>query len=322
MSPRGLRDSAPLSFAQQRLWFLDCLEPGNPIYNVPAAIRLEGPLDPALLERCFREVIRRHEILRTNFLTEAGQPLLRVAAERDWSLAVADLSALARTDQETEVERQAVAAAGERFAAHDSLLRAKLLRLDPERHVLLLTMHHIVCDGWSMGVLRRELRELYEAFSAGRPSPLPELPGQYSDYAVWQREWLRGGSARDPTCLLAEAAGRRSSGAGTTHGPTAASRADLRGKDSARRLPVGVVEGLQALARQQRATLFMVLLAGWQTLLARCSGQDDICVGTPVASRRVPELEPLIGFFVNTLVLRTDLSGDPRFGNWSIGCEK
>jgi amino acid adenylation domain-containing protein len=303
----------PLSFAQQRLWFLDQWEPGNPQYNIAAAMHLTGPLDPAALEQSLREIIRRHEVLRTAFATVAGRPVPVIAPEPDLTLPVIDLSDLAANERQAAVGRRAEAEARTPFDLADGpLLRATLLRLAPEEHVALVVMHHIVGDGWSIGVLNREVAALYAAYLAGQTSPLPELPVQYADYAAWQCGWLCGAALENQLAYwrdrLAGAPAALDVPADRPRPPTpshcgAAVRFDLP----------AVAGRVRALARREGCTPFMVLLAAFQALLHRYTGQEDLCVGTPVAGRGRREVEGLIGFFVNTLVLRGDLSGDPTF---------
>jgi amino acid adenylation domain-containing protein len=304
----------PASFAQQRLWFLDQLEPGSPFYNIPAAVRLSGQLDVAAFERGLNEVVRRHEGLRTTFATLDDQPVQVIVPELRLPLPLIDLRALPLAEREREVRRRATAEARTPFdLAHGPLLRATLLCLDATEHILLLTMHHIISDGWSVGVLVGELNVLYRAFSNGRPSSLPELPIQYADFAEWQRGWLQG------EVLEAQISYWKQQLAGATNVlelPTDRPRPALQSSSGASfslKLPVSLTEELKALGQREGATLFMTLLAAFQTLLYRYSGQEDICVGTPIANRTRAELEPLIGLFINTLVLRGDLSGEPSF---------
>src|SRR6185436_2458603 len=300
-----------LSFAQQRLWFLDQLEPGSPVYNLPAAIELTGRLDVPALAAAFGEVVRRHEAFRTTFSFVEGEPAQVVAEPAAFALPLVDLQGLPRPGNvEAESRRLAAAEARRPFDLGDPrgglMLRATLLRQGAERHTILLTMHHVASDGWSLGVLVREIGALYAAFAAGRPSPLPELTVQYSDFAVWQRSWLHG------EVLEQEVAFWRRELAGLpplldlpTDRPRPARRSS-RGASWPVRLPAGLTRQLEALARSEGATLFMVLLAGFQALLARAGGQDDLAVGSPVAGRNRAEIEGLIGFFVNMLVLRGD----------------
>jgi aspartate racemase len=305
---------APLSYAQERLWFLDQLEPGSPTYNVPAALQLEGALDAEALVGSLNEIVARHEALRTAFPSVDGQPVQRVATAMGLHVPVVDLSGLPESEREGRARRLAEEEARRPFdLARGPLLRAKLLRLDEEKHLLLLTMHHIVSDGWSAGILSRELATLYEAFSSGQPSPLRELPIQYSDFAIWQREWLQG------EVLEAQLSYWRQQLAGApallelpTDRPRPAVQTYRGGWESVR-LPLPLSDSLRTLSRHEGATLFMTLLAAFQVLLHRYTGQEDIVVGTPIANRNREEIEGLIGFFVNTLVMRSDLSGNPTF---------
>jgi amino acid adenylation domain-containing protein len=311
---RGKSNILPLSFAQERLWFLDQLEPNSALYNIPVSVRLTGLLNLAALEQSLNEIIRRHEALRTTFPTVDGHPVQMVAPTLVVPVPMVDLREVPPPAREAEAQRLAIEEAQRPFdLAGGPLVRTTLLRLGEVEHVLLLTIHHMAFDGWSSGVLIREISILYDAFSNSRPSPLPELPIQYADYAIWQRTWLQ----REVLAAQLAYWTRQLEGApALLEVPTDRPRPTVqsfRGARHARVLPRQLVEGLQALARREGVTLFMVLLAGFQTLLHRYTGQDDILVGTPVAGRGRPELEGLIGFFANTLVLRTDLSGDPPF---------
>jgi amino acid adenylation domain-containing protein len=313
----------PLSFAQRRLWLIDQLAPGSPMYHMPLVLRVEGPLDPAVLARSLSAVVRRHEALRTVFTVLEGErpggtPVQVVRPAVPFVLPVVDLSGLPESRREALALLLAQQEALRPFdLARDPLLRGVLLRLadsgEIPDHVAALTMHHIVSDGWSLGILVREVTILYAAFAAGRPSPLLELPVQYADFSVWQGSWLRG------ELLENEIAFWRRQLAGLpphldlpTDRPRSTMRS-LRGTSRPVRLPAGIARPAEALARREGATLFMVLLAGFQALLARLSGQDDLAVGSPIAARNRVETEGLIGFFVNTLVLRGDLSGAPTF---------
>jgi hypothetical protein len=308
----------PLSHAQERLWYVEQLTPGLAAYNVPLAVRLTGRLDRAALAAALQGVVERHEALRTGFRTEAGQPVqvIAPAGEARVPLPRVDLATLAPEDREREVARLAAEEAGAAFDLRRSpLLRARLLALGSAEHVLLLTLHHIVSDRWSMGVLMSELAALYA------DAPLPALPLQYADYAVWQREWLQGEVLASQLAYwrerLADLPGldlpvdrRRSIGAG---GPSGAGGSDHPAGQVAMELPVDLAAALQALSREAGATLFMTLLAAFLVVLARVGGQDDLAVGTAVANRGRREIEGLIGFFVNTLVLRVSLAGEPSF---------
>ncbi|WP_052517558.1 amino acid adenylation domain-containing protein [Archangium violaceum] len=312
---RRTPDERPvLSFAQQRLWFLEQLQPGSNAYNIPYALRLEGVLDTVALERALGEVVRRHEILQASIESHGGEPVLRPSGPVRLPLSPMDLSGLDEGARDEAVERLASEESRRPFElSRGPLLRATLLRLGEREHVLLLTVHHIVFDGWSASILFRELSALYDAFSRGAPSPLPELPLQYADHARWQREWLKG------EVLETQLAYWRRQLAGS---PSLLSLPLDKPRTSARTRRAGKVpvvlsreqgDALEELARQEGSSLFMVLLAGFQALLGRWSGQDDIVVGTPVAGRTRAEVEGLIGLFVNTLVLRTDVSGAPTF---------
>jgi amino acid adenylation domain-containing protein/natural product biosynthesis luciferase-like monooxygenase protein len=308
-------DSLPLSFAQQRLWFLDQYQPDTALYNIPSAMRLEGRLDVAALGRAFAELMRRHEALHTTFQAREGNPVQVLAPDSVATmLDVEDLGHLSPEQREEQAMRLAREEACRPFdLSRGPLLRARLVRLSETEHLLLVTMHHIVSDGWSIGVLIREVVTLYEAFTTGKPSPLPELPIQYADYAVWQREWLKGPVLEEqlawwkgqlegaPPALELFTDRPRTT---DTSNPGASLRVQL---------PLELMQGLRALCRREKGTLFMGLLAGLQVLLSRYTGQEDLCVGAPIAGRTQPQTEGLIGFFVNTMVLRTRLDGDPSF---------
>ncbi|HEX3530991.1 MAG TPA: condensation domain-containing protein, partial [Thermoanaerobaculia bacterium] len=304
----------PLSFAQQRLWFIDQLEPGSPLYNISMKVELRGRLDPGTLAAALGEVVRRHEGLRTRFVAGTDGPV-QVADAALPALALADLSALPGPASRREEARLTGEEVLRPFdLARGPLLRMLLLRRGEDDQVLVLSMHHIVSDGWSLGVLVREIGAIYPAFLAGRPSPLPELAIQYADFAVWQRRylsgerleaelaWWRGQLAGMPPALELPADRPR---------PAAAS---VRGAVHGFTVGEETLAGLVRLSRQHGATLFMTLLAGFAALLHRVAGdgeRDELVVGTPIAGRTRVESEPLIGFFVNTLVLRVDLAGDP-----------
>ena len=304
----------PLSFAQQRLWFLQHIDAANPFYNMPMALEVRGPLEVALLERSLNEVVRRHEALRTTFVVIDGEAVQLVHPTRQVSIEVIDLRHFPAEHQPAEVKRLAEAESLRVFdLSADLLLRASALRLDGDRHVLLLTLHHIVSDGWSMGILVDELVRLYEAFTENAVSPLPELPIQYVDYAIWQRQhldrqvqdvqmkyWQRQLAGAPP--LLDLPTDRRRPAVHTFHAGQERLHFDPK-----------LSEQLRAFSRSSGVTLFMALLAGFTALLARYTQQEDILVGTPIANRGRAEIEPLIGFFVNMLVLRIDLSEDPDF---------
>jgi len=317
-APESLADAAeevfvfPASFAQQRLWFLNQLAPDNPFYNVSTALRLRGNLDLTALEQTVNEMVRRHEVLRTTFVFVEGQLCQAIAPDLHLPVTVVDLSALSGEAQETAVRQQATAAHRPFDLSTGPLLRVSVLQLDASEQVLLLTLHHIVADGWSVGVLVRELGTLYTAFCLGKPSPLPPLPIQYADFAQWQRQWLQGGKLEN---LLAywrqQLAGMTPLNLWTDYPRPAIPR--YEGAVQRLELTQDLSQGLQTLCQRSGTTLFMTLLAAFQSLLYRHSGQEDICVGSPIANRNRRELEGLIGFFVNSLVLRSDLSGNPTF---------
>ncbi|HSK77764.1 MAG TPA: amino acid adenylation domain-containing protein [Thermoanaerobaculia bacterium] len=306
------RGDLPLSFAQQRLWFLEQLQPGSPVYNMPVALRLCGELSVPARRASLSEVVRRHESLRTIFILAEGQPFQRVLAPAAVPLGVIDLGELDPREREGELARL-VKEHGERpfDLAAGPLLRSHLVRLGEAEHAVLLNQHHIVSDGWSTGVLVREVVTLYGAFATARPSPLPELSIQYPDFAVWQRGWLAGevlerqvGYWRERLAGLPE----------LLELPADRPRPVFRSGRGARhafRLPGETLGGLKDLGRREGATDFMTLLSLFQAFLSRLSGQEELATGTVIANRGRSELEPLIGFFANTLVLRGDLSGRP-----------
>ena len=312
--PRRPRpDEAPLSFAQERLWFLDRLRPGDTAYNLGAALRLRGVDDEAALERALGEVVRRHEALRTTFRDVDGAPVQVIHPFHSFALPVEDLSALEAAEREAELRRRAAGHAARPFdLCAGPLFRAALLRLGGNEHVLLACTHHIVGDGWSGHVLMRELSALYEAYRNGAESPLPEPAVQYADYAVWQRGQPPEAETRQLAYWKARLAGAPEMLPLPTDRPRAAVPS-FRGARVAVELPAQVLERLRETARGEGATLHMVALAAFQALLAKYAGSGDVVVGTPVAGRTRREVEGLIGFFVNTLVLRTELSGDPTF---------
>jgi amino acid adenylation domain-containing protein len=305
----------PLSFAQQRLWFLDQLEPGSTLYNLPVAVRMTGQLDVDALTRTMSEIVRRHEVLRTTFRNRDGQPVQVIGPAEPLPLELVDLTMLDAAEREAAAEQFANRVRGQAFdLAQGPLLRAKLLRLGESEHVVLVVMHHVIGDAWSIGILIREVATLYEAFRRKEPSPLPELEIQYVDFASWQREWLRDETldrqlaywkerlAGAPT-VLDLLPDKPRPPAQTYHG---ASHSFFIGDE--------LTKGLKELSRRHDVTLFMTLLAAFNVLLHRYTGQEDILVGTTIANRNRVETEALIGFFINTLVLRSDLSGRPSFG--------
>ncbi len=307
-------ESIPLSFAQARLWFLDQLQPESSLYNIPLALRLSGQLNITALQSSINEIIRRHEALRTNFTTQEGQPVAVIAATLNCQLQVVNLLHIRESEREIEAQRLARVEANRPFnLEREPLLRSMVLQLGETEYVLLFTMHHIISDGWSLGVFTHELTELYKAFCTGITPVLPSLPVQYADFALWQRQWLQGEileaqldywkqQLKDAPALLELPTDRPRPTEQTYRGGYhyAALSLELSGK-------------LSALSKRTGVTLFMTLLAAFVTLLYRITSSDDIVVGTPVAGRNRREIEGLIGLFVNTLVLRTHLGGDPSF---------
>ena len=310
---RGAAAHQPLSFAQQRLWFLEQLEPNGP-YKVPAAFRLRGQLNVEALEQSVNELISRHEILRTTFAEIEGRPVQVVAPRLTLSIPVDDLSHLTEVERAERIKQTAARLSGQPFdLVRGPLVRAALVRLAEEEYLFWFLMHHIVSDGWSIGVLVKELSAAYEAFAVGRRPELPELPIQYADFAVWQRGWLQGETLGRQVRYWKERLGGT---APALELPTDRPRPPVqsyRGAILTHLVDLGLTGRLKELARREGVTPYMLLLAVFKTLLQRYAGQDDILVGTPIANRNRTELEPLVGFFVNTLVLRTDLSGDPTF---------
>ena len=311
--PRGRDGNLPLSFAQQRLWFLDQLVPNNPFYNVPAALRLTGSLNFAALQQTFNEIVRRHEALRTTLAVVSGQPVQRIAAAFHLPINVVDLRHLPKESRQTEANRLTAQEAQRSFnLSEDLLLRVTLLQLDDAEYLLMLNMHHIVSDGWSIGVLIQELGALYTAFASEKPSPLPALSVQYADFAKWQREWLQGEVLETQLAYWRQ----QLNGISMLNLPADRPRPAIqsyRGKRQFLQLPKQLSEALETLSQREGVTLFMTMLAAFKTLLYHYAQQEDIVVGSPIANRNRSEIEALIGFFVNSLVLRTDLSGNPTF---------
>ncbi|MFN6530351.1 condensation domain-containing protein, partial [Nostoc sp. ChiSLP03a] len=312
---RRTRDAElPLSYAQQRLWFLDQFEPNSPFYNIPMALRLVGNLDRVALEQSLQEIIHRHEALRTNFITVDGKPSQIIQTETTWTVSVVDLKHLSTTEREITSQQLAQQQVTQPFdLAKEALIRATLVVLNETEHVLLVCMHHVVSDGWSMGVFVQELAALYDAYAQGQPSPLAPLPIQYADFAIWQRNWLQGEvlqsqlnywqqQLQDAPALLSLPTDRPRPAVQT-----------YNGTHQEFVLSVELTNKLSKLSQEQGCTLFMTLLAAYDTLLYRYTGTEDILVGSPIANRDRSEIEGLIGFFVNTLVMRTSLTGNPSF---------
>ena len=309
--PRGPGSSAPLSFAQQRLWFLDQLYPGRSTYNIARRIRIGGALDLEALRRALDAIVARHETLRTRIVAIDGTPQQIVAPALSIPLPVMDL---ALPDGETQAQRLAVEEVRRPFElTRGPLFRAALFRLGPDQHLLVLTVHHIISDAWSLAVLFRELGALYRAFTRGEPSPLPDLPIQYADYAAWQRRTLHGEALeRELAYWRAQLEGLPPALELLTDRPRPQVQS-TRGAKQSSFIPKPVSDGLKGLSRREGATLFTTLLAAFHTLLGRYTGQEDIVIGSPIAGRTQAETEGLVGFFVNTLALRLDRSGDPTF---------
>jgi amino acid adenylation domain-containing protein len=311
------RDSAPLSNNQQGLWVLNQLMPGTAMYHTPTAVRLSGKLDVPALRTALDTIVARHDALRTTFVVVDGEPMQMIASNFSLEMPLVDLSGVAASEREAEAQRRLQDEARQPFdLARGPLIRGLLLRLKDDEHILLVMMHHIVTDGWSMGIFHRELSALYQAFTEGQPSPLPELPIQYVDYAGWQRQWCEAEAYRSqltywqkqfatlPPVLELP----------TDHArPNVQTYRAFRGADQTITLSKTLTRELKLLCQKENVTLFMALLAAYQILLHRYTGEEDIVVGTPIAGRQMPETEELIGLFINTLAVRTDLSGNPSF---------
>ncbi|MBW4611888.1 MAG: condensation protein [Desmonostoc vinosum HA7617-LM4] len=313
-------NSFSLSFAQQRLWFLNQLQPGSIAFNISQPMRLQGWLNVTALVQSFQEIVNRHEILRTTFTTLNGQPAQIIAPKTCFTIPIVDLQALPTDKIELEVMRSAHEDAQQPFdLAKGPLLRVTLLQISEVEHVLLLTMHHIISDAWSVGILIREIKALYTAFLCGKPSarddkrtPLPELPIQYADFAVWQQQWLQG----EQLATQVDYWKQQLAALPILELPTDRPRPQFQTYNGAReyiKLPKKLSEQLKNLHQSQGITLFMTLLAAFQTLLYWYTKQENIVVGTDIANRNQIETRELIGFFVNQLVLRTDFSGNPTF---------
>ncbi|MEH2041209.1 non-ribosomal peptide synthetase [Nostoc sp.] len=321
LQPVSRNQDLPLSFAQQRLWFLDQLEPESSVYNIPGAMQISGSLNVSVLEQSLSEIVRRHEVFRTTFITVAGQAFQVVHPVSTWSLPVVNLRHLPASDRKVAAMELTNGDAQQPFdLRRGPLLRTTLLCLDENEHILLLTMHHIIADAWSLDILFHELVTIYQAFAVGKPSlrdatrtPLPELPIQYADFAYWQRQWLQGQTFETQLAYWKQ---QLNGNLPILDVPTDRPRPPVqtfRGARRSRVLSLNLTQALKQLSQQAGVTLFMTLLTAFKTLLYRYTHQEDIAVGTPIAGRTKSEIEGLIGFFVNTLVLRTDLSGNPTF---------
>ncbi len=302
----------PTSLAQQRYWVLDQLEPGNTSLNMPLTLRLTGKLDAEILEKTLNDVVSRHEVLRTTFSKNNGKPVQVIAAERSQQLEIVDLSDHA--DKENEGNRLMVEEAHHTFdLLSGPLFKTKLIKLGPEDHILLLTLHHIICDGWSNGVLVREIGEIYDAYSRDLPSPYSELPVQYADFAAWQHNWLSTGGFEDQIAYWKRQIGTELSALDIpTDFPRNKNRTSYGAIESLL-LPQALTRAIKSLGQREDVTPFMIFLAAFNVLLHRYTGQDDIIIGSPTANRTQSETESLIGSFANTLLLKSELSGDPSF---------
>ena len=307
-------EELPLSYAQQRLWFLDQLEPNSPFYNISLALHLAGNLQVDVLEKSLQEIIQRHESLRTNFATIEGNPVQIIKPESNWQLTLVNGKDSPKYREEQEIKKWLEIHSHQPFdLANDSLIRATLLKLSDTEHFLLICLHHIVSDGWSMGVFIQELTTLYNAYTKGLEPLLQELPIQYADFAIWQREYLQGEIRQNQLNYWQK---QLAAAPALLHLPTDYPRPlqqSFQGDRIKCILSPELSQGLNKLSREKGVTLFMTLLTAFQTLLYRYTGQTDILVGTPIANRTRSELAGLIGFFVNTLVLRTDLARNPSF---------
>ncbi|MDJ0702179.1 MAG: condensation domain-containing protein, partial [Leptolyngbyaceae cyanobacterium MO_188.B28] len=310
------RNGSPiaLSFAQQRLWFLNQLQEGNSPYNVTLPVRLTGNLDVDRLERAVREIVQRHEILRTRFPMIDGAPCQVIDSALPATLPVTDLQELPEEEKVAQLQQLTLREIQCSFdLANGPLLRFTLLRLEEQSHVLIFNYHHIIFDGWSIGIFLQEIATLYAASSNSEASPLPKLPIQYADFAHWQRQWLQGEVLETHlNYWRQQLAGAPSVLELPTDRPRPAVQT-FRGGMETIAVDAALTQSLKALSQQAGTTLFMTLLAAFATLLARYSGQDDILVGSPIANRTRPEIKPLIGFFANTLVLRIQMQGNPTF---------
>ncbi len=304
----------PTSYAQQRLWFLDQFEPGSPFYNIPTAVKITGTLDIPVLEDTIAEIVYRHESLRTTFDTENGDPVQVINPEMEIPLKIIDLSNVPEDGREAESLRLANNEARTPFDLKTGpLFRATLIKLDEKEFVMLVTMHHIISDGWSIGVFMREISIIYQAFSQDKDCPLPDLPIQYADFSTWQRDWLSGEVLEKQLNYWKEKLGNDLPILELPTDKPRPAMQSARGASLSIEIPGTVQKGLHKLTRQEGITPFMALLSAFYILLNKYSLQDDITVGTPIANRTQTETEGLIGFFINTLVIRADLSGDPSF---------
>ncbi len=308
----------PASFAQQRLWFLDQVAPGTATYNIPQAFRLKGPVKPEVVSKSLRDMVRRHEALRTTFEAEEGQPMQVVDESRDLDVRQIDLSVTMADASIEEREAEALRLAREDARTpfdleKDLLLRSSLIKLADDDWVLVLNVHHIVCDGWSLAVFFTEFTTLYNAYAADAASPLDELDIQYADYAIWQREWLEGEELDKQVSFWKEALAGELSILELPGDRTRPPEHRFRGAQLRFFLDPETTDAIVALGRKQGVSLFMTLMAAFKVFLSRISGQEEVLLGSPIANRDRAEIETAIGFYTNTVVFRTDLSGSPSF---------
>ena len=316
LKPVPRKSDLPLSFAQERLWFLEQLEGDRTVYDMPAAWRLKGNQDVEALRRALETIVARHEPLRTVIRSRDGESFLVIRQGERFELPVCNLNKIPGGARESEVARLVREEARRPFdLENDLMLRARLLRLSGEEHVLLMTQHHIASVGWSQQILWKELQLLYGAFERGESSPLPGLPSNYSEYTQWQRNQLQG-VTRERLLTYWRKQLEELTPLELSADRPRLPRPSYRGAQQLTRLDRSLVDRLRKLGAVSGATLHMTMLAAFQVLLARCSGQEDIAVGIPIASRPATAFEPLIGLFVNTLVLRGDLSGEPTFNEF------
>ena len=314
IAPRPPDSPAQLSFAQERLWFLDQLNPDSAVYNVPLAVRLSSPINPSLLERSVNEIVRRHDALRTTFATVDGQPVPVVSSELKVELSTIELTSHPKDEREASAHKLLSEEAARPFdLTQGPLIRTTLLRLDEHDHLFLVVMHHIVSDGWSLVLFFQELSAIYDAFARGEQSPVTALQIQYADYAVWQREWLKGDLLQKQLSYWTE---KLAGELPVLDLPTDRPRPEVQAFRGAREWLVfseNLTSSITALGRREGVTLFITLLAAFKVLLCRYTGQEDVIVGSPIANRPRTETESIIGFFLNNLALRSDLSGNPSF---------
>ncbi|AFZ57857.1 non-ribosomal peptide synthetase [Anabaena cylindrica] len=314
IEPRKQQKNIPLSFAQQRLWFLDQLEPNSTAYNIPYRLQIQGLLNISILEKSISKIIQRHEILHTNFISIDGQPKQVITAKNTFSLPLIDLQSLTEDQQKLEVEKIAKQEAKQPFnLVTDDLFHIKILQLNAESHILLINLHHIIFDGWSFGVLFDELKAIYTAYYEGVNFPLPQLPIQYADFTLWQRQWLSGEVLESQLNYWEKQLG---GALPILELPTDRPRPRIKTYAGATKtfiLSPELTANIKSLSQKEGMTLFMTLVTAFKVLLCRYSGQEDVIVGTPIAGRNRREIEGLIGFFVNTLALRTNVSHNPIF---------